>query len=126
MRGFSLIELLVTLIIAALLAALALPSWQWVIRRSHRQEARVALLQAAQDQVRFHLQQQRYGAPLANGGLSDSGRYQLTLQVGPDGQRFRIIARPVPGGPQAADTQCPELSLDESGNQAPTTGGCWP
>ena len=45
--GFTLIELLIALACVALLASLAWPSYQGLIWRSQRAQARAALLQAA-------------------------------------------------------------------------------
>lgn len=46
-RGFSLIELLITLVCLALLTQIAWPSYQGLVLRSQRAQARVSLLQAA-------------------------------------------------------------------------------
>ena len=46
-RGFSLIELLIALVCMALLTSLAWPSYQGLVLRSQRAQARVSLLQAA-------------------------------------------------------------------------------
>ncbi len=45
--GFTLIEALLVLTVAAVLAAIALPSYQEHVRRARRAEARTALMQAA-------------------------------------------------------------------------------
>ena len=47
-QGFTLIELLIVLACVALLASLAWPSYQSLMLRSQRDQARVSLLQAAQ------------------------------------------------------------------------------
>lgn len=47
-NGFSLIELLKAVTILAILAAIALPNYQHYIQRSHRSQARAALLHTAQ------------------------------------------------------------------------------
>lgn len=125
-QGFSLIELLVAVCIAGLLAALALPSWQAVVRRVHRQEARLALLQLHQAQERHYLQHQAYRPLLSAEGISEGGRYALQLQLTDDGQGYELQARPRPGGSQAADLDCALLSIDDSGQRLPTDSGCWP
>jgi type IV pilus assembly protein PilE len=125
-QGFSLIELLVAVCIAGLLAALALPSWQAVVRRVHRQEARLALLQLHQTQERHYLEHQTYRPLLPTEGTSEGGRYALQMQLAQDGQHYVLQATPRPGGSQAPDLGCALLSIDDTGQRLPANGGCWP
>lgn len=61
-RGFSLAELLITLAAAALLCALAYPSYTAQIRKARRAECRGALLQVLQQQERLYTQQGAYAS----------------------------------------------------------------
>ena len=58
--GFTLIELMITVAIIAILAGIAYPSYLSQVRRSNRTEARTALLQAQVAQEKFFLQYNRY------------------------------------------------------------------
>ncbi len=52
-KGFTLIELMVTIMVAAILAAIAVPSYTSQIRKSRRTEARNAVLDAAAREERL-------------------------------------------------------------------------
>ncbi len=134
--GFTLIECLIALAIAAILAALALPYYQEHVRRSHRADARSTLLRAAHwleraavatgsypDAARMPaalltLQGSAGGAPLASPGhLTVPGmRYTLTARS-EDGQAFELIASPAAGSAQAPD-RCGMLVLDQTGHRS--------
>lgn len=59
-RGFTLIELMITVAVVAILAAIAYPSYLDQIRRSRRADAEAALLELAQWMERFYTQNNRY------------------------------------------------------------------
>ena len=127
-KGFTLIELLIALACVALLASLAWPSYQSLILRSQRAQARASLLQAAHWLER---------------AASASGSYPLTadvpasvLQV--DGQRYTMTVSSTaqsyalsatPLGGQAADT-CGTLTLNHLSvrsvqGASQTAAQCW-
>ncbi len=58
--GFTLVEVIVTVAIIGILAAIAIPSYSEYVRRSQRAEARTLLLEAAQFMQRFYSANDRY------------------------------------------------------------------
>ncbi|MBK1690389.1 type IV pilin protein [Rubrivivax gelatinosus] len=128
-RGFSLIELMSACTIAAVVAGLALPSWQGSLLKSRRADAVQALtrLQAAQEQYRGN--HGHYAATLETlrlGPRSEAGHYTLMLERESDG-RYHAAAAPAPGGAQQADHDCAPLTLAvDSGFVRPgPTRRCW-
>lgn len=59
-RGFTLIELMITLAIVAILSAIAYPSYKDYIARGRRAEAQSQLMQAAQWMERFYAENYAY------------------------------------------------------------------
>ncbi|GGA47028.1 type IV pilin protein [Dyella nitratireducens] len=136
MRGFSLIELLVTMAIAAILAALAAQTYSRYALRSHRTDAHHTLMAIAQAQERWYATYNRYADALgklgyADPALSPNGYYEVVMSVtGDDDQGFVVTAVPV--GRQAGDA-CGSLSIDNAGRKLPNrvdsavnaNGKCW-
>lgn len=127
-QGFTLIELVIALCCIALLASLAWPSYQSLILRSQRAQARAALLQAAHWMER---------AASANGSYPLSADVPANvLQV--DGQRYKMTVTStaqsytlsaIPLGQQAADA-CGTLTLNHLGvrsvqEASQTAAQCW-
>jgi type IV pilus assembly protein PilE len=153
-RGFTLIELMVVVVIATILVTLALPSFMQQIRQSRRTEAKTALLDLAGREERY-LSTAAAGAgySAANADLGypgaawpqnvASGYYQVTVCVAAAGQpscnaqsavpgpMYFISATPVAGQSQALDTQCTSFGVDSVGQQYATSGTgqtvafCW-
>ena len=81
-RGMTLIELLIVVVIIAILGAVAYPSYRDYVSRSKRNEAKAALLQIATNQERWYLNNNTYTANLADVGvnpLTDSGAYAIAI-----------------------------------------------
>lgn len=128
MRGVTLIELLVVMVVVALLSAIAWPSYQQYVMRTHRAAARACLMEAAQFMERYYTTNMTYvGAPLALGCESDGNldtKYAFDFNPAVTQRTYRIRAVPI-GAQQDRDTQCGTLSINQAGARTPTTDGCW-
>ena len=65
MRGFTLIELVIAMAIVAVLAAVALPTYQGVRHRAQRTDARLALLWIQYQQERHYAANNAYAEALS-------------------------------------------------------------
>ena len=95
--GFTLVELMITLVIIGILIGVALPSYRQYVIRSNRVDATSALLRVAANQERFYLQNNTYSADLADvgfpGGATTEGHYTLAINNA-DAAGFEIQATP--------------------------------
>ena len=83
-RGFTLMELMITLAIAAILASIAIPAYNSYILKSHRTEAKSALLDMASMEERYFSTTSSYSTTPSDFGYSGnwpivvgSGYYQI-------------------------------------------------
>ena len=58
--GFTLIELMITIVIIGVIAAIALPSYQSSVRKSKRTEAKTELLQVMARQEQYFSETRKY------------------------------------------------------------------
>lgn len=121
-RGFTLIEVLVTMVIVAILAAIAIPSYVQYVNRGRRADARGVLELAAQWQQNFFRETNAYSAALPAGlTTSPSGggppMYNIAVTQPGGAVTFTLTATPVAGGPMAGD-ECGVLSIDQTGLRA--------
>ncbi|QFU77748.1 prepilin-type N-terminal cleavage/methylation domain-containing protein [Halioglobus maricola] len=132
--GFSLLEMLVTLALVAILLALALPGYREVLMRSHRAIGKAVLHEVAARQERFLLERRRYGLTLAELGLADeyfvdgganavdAGRavYKIELAV-EDDEYLGVTAWPY--NLQTQDSDCGAFTLGRRGERG--VSGAW-
>ena len=86
MRGITLIELMIVVVVIGIMAAIAYPNYREFAARAKRNEARAALLQIATNQERFYLQNNsftcdltRLGFPVAAGFVTESRSYTVDV-----------------------------------------------
>lgn len=136
-RGVTLIELMTVIVIIAILASIAVPSYRNYLLRAQRTEATTALLRVQAAQEKFYLQNNAYtddvdGAPPAGLGLlavTERGFYDIEVDLAADGQSYEATATPVAGAGQADDDRCTGFSVTSTGERdAEGPGGlalCW-
>lgn len=128
-KGFSLLELLIVMVVAGIIAAIAVPSYQEQSRRSQRSAATTALFDATSRQEQFFLDNKTYTTTIIAGGLNmnaitESGSYALSVDA-PTGacplDRCYSV-RATPQGAQSADS-CGALTINSERVKSPND--CW-
>ena len=126
-RGFTLIELMIVLAVAAILAAVAFPAYKGQVAKGRRADAKQALLDLSQKLERYYTERGSYaGATLGNGGIypaqSSGGYYTLAItRQTADG--FAVTA--TPRGVQAGD-DCGALGYNHQGDRSVAAGASLP
>ena len=114
--GWTLTELLISLALMSVLAALALPAYQQQQRQARRTDGQAALLQVQMEQARWRGSHDHYADSLTALGwssdLSPLGHYQITLS---DATADGYTAQAVGLFGQAADRDCNPLRLSWQG-----------
>jgi type IV pilus assembly protein PilE len=137
LKGFTLIELMIVVVVIGILAAIAFPSYQDSVKKSRRAEAAAVLTEAAQRLEVFFSQNGRYCAttgcaaiaPVFQTAIPATGAayYNIGVTAGTlDLRTYTLEA--VPAGSMAGDA-CGTLTISHTG--ATTASGalgrdaCW-
>jgi len=121
--GFTLIELMITIAILAIIVGIALPSYNQYVLKSGRADGKSALLQASQTLERCFTRYSAYNdanCPLADGATitSENDKYQVTVDS--TATTFDLTA--APQSPQDKDTECGNFTLDHTGRRGAKGG----
>jgi type IV pilus assembly protein PilE len=125
-RGFTLIEVMITVAIVGILTAVALPSYLEHVRKGRRAEAQAYLQTVATRQQQF-LVDTRGFVDLATLGVAQPAAvaryYTVTLaRVAGPPPTFSVTA--VPNADQAAE-RCGTLVINQAGVKTADVAGCW-
>jgi type IV pilus assembly protein PilE len=129
-RGFTLIELMITVAVVAILASVAMASYNFAVVKSRRSAVAGCLLERAQFMERHYTTNMTYAgaADPAQCGADVSPHYTLAFSGTPDGTTFVINAVPK-GSQEKADTKCGTLSINAQGVKGKSGTGsvndCW-
>lgn len=129
-RGFTLIELMITVAIVAILAAIAYPSYQEYVRKTRRAQAKADMMELTQRLERTYTMDRAYTAATTicgqtvNSPATGTTFYQIATEC--EAGTFTVTA--TPQGAQSSD-KCGTLSIDQLGakNSAdpPGPANCW-
>ena len=114
-RGFTLIESMVAVGIAAVLASIAYPSLEGHVLRARRTDGLVALMQAQLAQERYRSNHNSYGNLAETGVRATSAAGHYTVQVTSNTvDSYEVLASATAG--QARDASCRHLRLASLGS----------
>ncbi len=142
--GFTLIEMMITVVVIGILAAVAYPSYLDYIVRGNRSAAQSFMYGVASKQEQYLLDARSYGATVAELAMTVptevSSKYTisiactmpaatascLTVQAGPP--TYIITGTPI--GTQVQDLKCRTITLNQAGaktesGSAASAADCW-
>ena len=131
MRGVSLTELMIVVMVLGILAAVAYPSYRDFAARAKRNEAKAALLQIATNQERFYLNNQIYsddltdlGFTVANNFPTETGSYVITISSPANPTNYTATA--TYQNVDKESTKCLTFQIDGRGQRTSAPlADCW-
>ena len=135
LRGFSLIELLIAIVILSIITTIAVSSYQGSVRKARRADAKADLMELAQLLERNYTEVNRFTnasgnpVPLAYTQSPQQGLafYNITYAAVPTAVTYILVASPA--GAQVNDVRCMNLTLDHTGTKGASGPGgvaeCW-
>jgi type IV pilus assembly protein PilE len=134
-KGFTLIELMITVAVVAILGSIAMASYTNQIQKSRRTDARSAVMDLAGREEKLFSTVNAYSGTASDLGYGGgafpitigSGYYSVNIAVPNPPISFVVTATAI--GSQAGDTKCATLSVDQLGSQTSTgtetAATCW-
>lgn len=132
-RGFTLIELMVTVAVIGILAAIAYPAYTEQVAKARRADAEATLLAGAQWMERFYSENYRYDQNSATTAVTDPALFPSRFSTSPPAgggapmydiavsaptrDSFKITATRRSGSGMATD-RCGDLTIDHLGRRS--------
>lgn len=133
-KGVTLIELLISVAIMGILAAVAYPSYTGYVTKSNRVESQRELAKLANLQEQYFIDHRTYTTDMKLLGkktdpyVTDSGNYSIDSTIGASGGvsgvTFTLTAT-AKGTQKINDSACVTLTIDEKGKKSGTSATCW-
>lgn len=132
--GFTLVELMITVAVIAILAAVAYPTYLDQVHKGRRMEGRDALLAIAQAQERYYTVNGKYADKLSDLNIAsavdcgfspcrsrDEGYYDISLS----GVTTSTYTATATAKRAQAGDDCPAMTIDQLGRRSGTGDKCW-
>lgn len=125
-KGFTLIELMITVAVIAILAAIAYPSYTQHVQKGRRENAKAELLGFVQNLERHYAIKYTYDASLADLNIPStipaSGNAHYNVSLAKTATSYTLTATPT--GIQSGD-KCGAISINQAGVKTAAASGCW-
>lgn len=133
-KGFTLVELMITVVIVGILASVAIPAYTQYTVRAKRAAAESFIMSVANKQEQYILDARQYATTLALLSMTPpadvSAHYSITITTNMTATPPTYIIEAAPTGSQATnDTKCGTVSINQAGTKGETgtgaLGDCW-
>jgi len=129
--GVTLIELMITIVIIGILAAVVYPSYIDHVTRSNRSEGLRELMRIANLQEQYFVDNRSYTSNISLLGVgastnytTTSGHYVISVTSGGTGKTTFTLTATAQTPQSTNDAACKILTITETGSKTPATG-CW-
>ncbi|MGX9462383.1 type IV pilin protein [Shewanella sp. A14] len=126
LKGFTLIEVMITVVIIGILSAIAYPSYTSFIVKSGRSEGMAAVMRVSNLQEQYYMDHRSFAEDMTKLGLSadpfltESGFYSVDSA----GTTAYTITATAKGSQATRDTTCATITLTSAGIKGPSKE-CW-
>jgi type IV pilus assembly protein PilE len=117
--------MMITVAVIAILAAIALPSYQSHLRKSRRAEAQSFMMAVAGRQQQFMVDTRAYAATVAGTGIAVPSNVNAAYTIAmpaPTTSTFTLTLSPTI---DQQSERCGRLSIDQNGTRSADVSGCW-